>query len=218
MLKIKLFKILACISIIFGKVLPSTPWETLLQGNKKFIKDNVHNKSRAKYSNHQEPCCIVLTGSDSRVSPEAIFQQGIGTMFTVRVAGNVVDDVVIDTIEYAVTHFKSTTLIVMGHTNCGAVIGALKRLKTNKGKVVVPANKNHLNAVLLPIEKAIKAVRIDINSTNALELATKANINYAAQQLLLKSKHIKKAVKTGKIKLIKAEYNVSTGVVATLPK
>lgn len=110
-------------------------WERLLESNNKFVNNQDYYKERIKLVNAQNPCCIILSCSDSRVPPEIIFQQELGKIFTVRVAGEVADNVVVDTIEYAINHFDSTIIVVMGHSECGAVIGALKQLKENNGNI-----------------------------------------------------------------------------------
>ncbi|HSG27698.1 MAG TPA: carbonic anhydrase [Candidatus Krumholzibacterium sp.] len=99
---------------------------TLLNGNRRFVEGAVEaprrdRSRRVETAGGQSPVAIVLCCSDSRVVPELIFDQGIGDLFVVRVAGNVVDDVVLGSIEYAAAHLSTPLLLVMGHTGCGAV-------------------------------------------------------------------------------------------------
>ena len=97
--------------------------DSLKHSNLKYISKNKHEFK--KYLKGQNPEAIVLTCSDSRVVPEKIFNKGIGELFVIRVAGNVViDSSVITSIEYAVSHLKTPLLILLGHTNCGAVKAA----------------------------------------------------------------------------------------------
>ncbi len=86
---------------------------------------NASRERIAQTSGSQAPFAVVLTCSDSRVAPEVIFDRGIGDLFVVRDAGNVVDPLVIGSIEYGVGHLKAPLVVVMGHTNCGAVSAAV---------------------------------------------------------------------------------------------
>jgi len=190
----------------------SSEWHLLEEGNNSFVKNPQFAKQGAKLAAAQNPRCVVVTCSDSRVPPELVFQQGLGELFVARVAGPVADDVVIDSTEYAVGHFDVNTIVVLGHSNCGAVIGALKHLKQNGGQLD-PIAPGHLNAVLIPIEKAILAAGIDIYAPNALELSIRANISYVANQLLTQSTKISAALKSGKITIIGAECDLKTGKV-----
>ncbi len=188
---------------------------SLYRGNKKFIKNPRFASERKGLVKAQNPPCVVLSCSDSRVPPELIFDKGLGELFVSRVAGNVADDVVIDSIEYAVTHFDVSVIVVMGHTNCGAVIGAINHLKANGG-AIDPAGHGHLDAVLIPIETAIVQAGINIYAPEALKHSTRANIAYVANQLLSQSQPISNAVATGQLKIIGSEYNLKTGKVKQL--
>lgn len=189
---------------------PEFGWHKLQRDNNKFINNPKYFKQRAEAVKGQNPPYVILSCSDSRVPPEIIFNQGIGDIFAVRVAGNVTDAVVVDSIEFAVGTWDVNTLIVMGHTDCGAVTGALNRLRRNHGKIDRPRG-DHLNAVLIPIETAIIEARIDIYAHDALEQATRANISYQARQLLKRSPVIRKAVATGQIIIVGSEYVLATG-------
>ena len=205
------------LTLFSSGILSDDTWERLLESNNKFVNNQSYYKERIKLVDAQNPCSIILSCSDSRVIPEIIFQQGPGKIFTVRVAGEVADNVVVDTIEYAINHFDSTIIVVMGHTECGAVIGALKQLKENNGNIPISKDvTDHINAVLIPIEKAIKAANIDIYAPDSLSLSIKANILYVAEELMKKSSIITNAIKRGKIQLIGAEYSLKTGKVTKL--
>lgn len=188
----------------------ASEWKELLKGNDEFVNNHKFAQQRSKLKS-QNPSTVVLGCIDSRAPPELVFNQGLGKLFVARSGGQVLDDVLIDSIEFCVRHFSNVkTVIVLGHTRCGAVEGALARLRKNGG-VVDPDLPGHLLAVLIPIEKAIVAAGINIYAPDALKLSIRANIAYIANQLLSESATIKKAVTKGKVRLIGAELNVLTG-------
>lgn len=194
---------------------PNCDWDKLLIGNEEFVDNPEYAKERAGLVRGQNPHFVILSCSDSRVPPEIVFNQGLGDLFVTRVAGNVTDSIVVDTIEFAVSTWDVTTLIVMGHTNCGAVEGALARLRQNGGQIDHPEG-DHLDAVLIPIETAIVEAGIDIYACNALKLATRANVAYSVKQLLIRSPLISKAVKDGQIIIVGSEYHLKSGKVEEL--
>ena len=101
----------------------------LKEGNRRYVQDNRANPNqsqskRLELKKGQTPHTVILGCSDSRVPPEHVFDQGFGDLFVVRVAGNVIDDIVLGSIEYAVGHLEAGLLMVLGHSNCGAVQAA----------------------------------------------------------------------------------------------
>lgn len=119
---------------------PSSPestanatWSRMLEGNSRFAAGTPEHpwqdrETRESLIDGQHPDAAVLACSDSRVPPEIIFDQGLGNMFTVRTAGQIIDDAVIASLEYAVTHLHVSLLVVLGHEHCGAVAGAVEEL------------------------------------------------------------------------------------------
>src|SRR5579872_6873600 len=98
----------------------SQAWETLLQGNRRYVNDhavncNGHYDRRAEVATGQHPFAMILGCADSRVPPEVIFDQRLGDLFTVRVAGNIADDAALGSLEYASLHFTRSLLVVLGH-------------------------------------------------------------------------------------------------------
>lgn len=184
-------------------------WHSLQKGNKKFIDNPTYIKQRAETAKKQNPAYVVLSCADSRTPPELIFNQGLGKIFCPRVAGNTAGDQVIDSIAFAVNTWDVNTVVVMGHENCGAVVGALARLRKNHGQVDQPDGL--FNAVLIPIEKAIVAAGIDIYARDALDQSIKANVAYVADRLIKKSPIIAEAVKKGQIAIIGSVYSLKTG-------
>src|SRR5699024_7113453 len=157
-------------------------------------------KQRAPLKKGQNPSIIVLSCADSRVTPELIFNQKLGSLFVVRVAGQVVDDVVVDSIEFAVANFNPQIIVVLGHSDCGAVAGAFKHLQESNG--VIDTSRGHLNAVLIPIETAIRKAGIDLRGADALEQSIRANIDYVMNQLIARSNTIAAAIHMGQLIVI----------------
>lgn len=214
----RLFKIILFLFVVTQGLVEANSaalnvWCQLKKGNRSFMRSDKHRRKKLACAG-QNPCTIVLSCSDSRVPPELVFKQSIGDLFVVRVAGEVVDDVVADSIEYAIGHFDSVLIVVLGHSHCGAVVGALNRLKENNGQII--PQPGHIDAVLRPIEMAILAAGIDIYAYNAIELSVIANVNYVANQLLYQSHVISDALESGSISIIGAEYNLTSGKVCTL--
>ena len=105
--------------------------EKLKAGNKRFVEQRLSDKELAKHcaatADGQHPYAIVLACADSRVAPELVFDETIGDLFVIRVAGNVVDPDVLGSIEYAVEHLHVRLIVVLGHDKCGAVTAALSK-------------------------------------------------------------------------------------------
>lgn len=184
-------------------------WHYLQKANRTFIQNPKYIQQRAETAESQNPTYVVLSCSDSRTPPEIIFNQGLGRIFCPRVAGNTAGNQVIDSIAFAVKTWDVTTVVVMGHENCGAVIGALERLRENNGKI--DKRDGIFNAVLRPIEVAIVKSGVDIYAPNALEEATKANVAYTAKKLIKKSRIISHALSSGQIIIVGSVYSLKTG-------
>jgi len=184
-------------------------WHSLQKANKSFISNPKYEQQRSQTAREQNPTYVVLSCADSRTPPEIIFNQGLGRIFCPRVAGNTAGDQVIDSIAFAVNTWDVTTVVVMGHENCGAVVGALERLRHNKGKVDRP--DGIFNAVLIPIEKAIVKAGIDIYGRHALEKSIEANVAYVAKRLIKKSSIIAEALEKGRITIVGSVYHLESG-------
>jgi carbonic anhydrase len=186
-----------------SQVSPKIALERLIEGNNRFM----HDKSicpdrsadrRAASAAKQKPFAIVLGCSDSRVPPELAFDQGIGDLFVVRVAGNVVGDTEIDSVAYSAIYNGSALIVVLGHESCGAVSAVL-------------ANKAH---DIDCIEKFIKpAVAKHRNLNDAIQ----ANIQHSVD-IIKQSSAIAPLIKAGKIEVVGAYYHLKTGKIRFLNK
>ena len=185
-------------------------WRRLQLANVRFVEDPEYIRQRLETAGGQNPSYAVLSCADSRTPPELIFNKGLGKIFCPRVAGNTAGDQVIDSIAFAVATWDISTIVVLGHTSCGAVEGALARLRQNGG--VIDKRNGIFGAVLIPIERAIIKSCVDIYAPNALQQATKANVAFAAERLIEKSDIIAKALESGQIIIVGAIYDLETGV------
>ncbi|MBP8300902.1 MAG: carbonic anhydrase, partial [Planctomycetes bacterium] len=127
--------------------------ERLLAGNARFVSGHAHGEGRdaarrTEVANGQHPYAIVITCSDSRVSPEIVFDAGIGDLFVIRTAGHVIDDHALGSIEYAAEHLHTKTVLVLGHERCGAVGAAMQggELPGHIGSLVTAIAPNIKNA------------------------------------------------------------------------
>lgn len=150
--------------------------QRLKDGNQRFAADKAtherqHADRRAEVAKGQKPFAIVVCCSDSRVSPEIVFDQGLGDLFVVRTAGNVVDDVGLGSIEYAVEHLGTRLVVVVGHTECGAVSAAV-----SGGEV-----HGHLRAVVEAIKPAVEKVKGQAG--DPVDNAVRANVRETVKHL-----------------------------------
>lgn len=188
-------------------------FQRLQNGNNKYVnskinKSEIGNSIRQDlYKNGQNPYVVILTCADSRVIPENIFYTGPGEMIVARVAGNVVDDYVLGTIEFAVDQKKVPLIVVMGHQDCGAIQGALNgNVKGKLGEII--------KSVVPSVEKAKETEKGEKEIFNkAVELNIENSIN-----LIKEDEIVKKYIDSGKVKIVGANYSLETGKVEWLKK
>jgi carbonic anhydrase len=186
-------------------------WADLMAGNRRFVagKPQAHElvSLRRKLSSGQHPNVIVLSCSDSRVSPELVFDQSLGDLFVVRTAGNVADPVGLGSIEYAVDHVHSPVLVVLGHQKCGAVTAACSGDK-------MPSR--NLDAIVDKINPAVTQAKTYAKPADLIDSAIKENVHQSAKDVVANSEIIRTAVQAGKLSVIEAEYQLDTGEVVRL--
>lgn len=187
------------VSFVFGA--QQTALDRLMAGNKRYMQDKPRHPDssacrREETLSQQSPYAIILGCSDSRVPPEIIFDEGVGDLFIVRVAGNVLGATELDSIEYAVKYLGSVLILVMGHQSCGAVTAVLQ----GKGE--------EIEAIADLIKPAIK-------SSKDVESAIKANVQWIVNELK-KTPLVKKYYTEKKIAIQGAYYHLETGEVELL--
>ncbi len=178
--------------------------DRLKSGNERFVADKLDGKlqdssRRADLTGGQQPHTIVLSCADSRVVPELAFDAGLGELFVVRVAGNVANTSSIASIEYAVAHLGTEVIVVMGHESCGAVTAAM-------GGGDNGYNINHLLSHVTP------AIAASGDGAEVNDVVRK-NAELTVGDLTNRSDIIRKAVDSGKVKIVPTYYNLDSGKV-----
>ncbi len=186
-------------------------WANLMAGNKRFVAGKTMARQlpalRDKLAKGQQPRVAVLACSDSRVAPETIFDQSLGDLFVVRSAGNIADAIGVGSLEYAVEHLGSTVIVVIGHTKCGAVTAACSGEK-------MPSS--NLQRIVDKISPAAAKASQSAKPDDVVEAAIKENVHQSAKDVLASSEILQHFLADGKLKVIEAEYNITTGEVIRL--
>jgi carbonic anhydrase len=190
-----------------GQLTPDQALTLLLRGNERFVAgwpDHPNQSARRRREvsdSEQQPFAIILSCSDSRVPPEIIFDQGLGDLFVIRVAGNIIDDAILGTIEYAVEHLHTPLVMVLGHDKCGAVTAAVQ-------DVALP---NHIQSLAKALWPAIEAARTQ--SGDLISNAIDANVQRAVTALRASEPVLAQARAARHIQIVGARYNLDTGKV-----
>lgn len=194
---------------------PTEALERLRAGNARFVEDkpslNLSAVDRARLQSGQTPFAVILGCSDSRVPTEIVFDQGLGELFVIRVAGNIVAPSQIGSIEFAAQKFATKLVVVLGHTSCGAVEATIDELRR-------PAEKQSRN--IAAIVGRIRPSVMDLLESGEVmdhdELvgrAVRENVRYSANALRHGSDIIEELIGNGELLIVGAEYSLDTGVV-----
>lgn len=191
--------------------------ERLIKGNKQFVSSrnlplSAHSQTiRAELVDGQNPFAIILGCSDSRVPAEIVFGQGLGDLFVIRVAGNIVAPSQIGSVEFAASLFNTRLVVVLGHSNCGAIKATINALECKD----LNASKN-IEAIVSRIQPTVQSLMsTDLkNDKHALEHeAMRANVRASANQLRHGSEIIERMVAEEQLLIVGAEYLLETGEV-----
>ena len=190
---------------------PDKIWSDLMEGNQRFVIGKMKAQAvvpvRHSLEHSQHPKVMVLSCSDSRVPPELVFDQTLGSLFEVRTAGNIASSLGLASLEYAFDHLGSSVLLVMGHTECGAVTAACS------GEKMPTAN---LQAMVDQIEPAVTRAKRSATGNALIEAAIKENVHESAAYVLAHSELLRRGKEEGKLTIIEAEYQLDTGRVVRL--
>lgn len=188
-----------------------TAIQKLEEGNKRFSSGKpVHPDETLErlheLSSGQSPFAIVVSCSDSRVPVELIFDQGLGDIFTIRTAGNVIGDYELGSIEYAVEHLDCKLIVVLGHKKCGAV----KAFIESKGKYT---HNDHIKKIIEYIEKEKEENSLIQNHQLSMDNAVSANVVHAVNYLKKSEPILKERFNSKKLMIVGAVYDIETGMV-----
>lgn len=199
---------------------PEEALERLMAGNARYAsgtpqRPNQDAARRTEVAGGQSPFAVVVGCSDSRVPVEVVFDQGLGDLFVVRTAGNLIDDVGAASIEFAVSALGARLVMVMGHQRCGAVKATVDATlaRERESPAAAPASPasppNLLNALVTRIQPAVDTVR-DMEG-DMLENAIRANAQGMAHHLQSRSLVIQDAIQQGNIRIVSSVYDLDTG-------
>ena len=214
---------------------PTDALEKLKAGNNRYVAGTVGDKKvsnkkdsdkkadfRSLDVNTQQPFAVVLGCSDSRVPPEVIFDQGLGDLFVVRVAGNVVTDEGIGSIEFAASKFGTRLVLVLGHSHCGAVSVCLDQVRQTEQQGVegvkdadgMSANLAAIISKISPAAEAAHQAQAKEGKDDILAAAIRANVEAGVRDLQARSPLLADLVQSGEARILGAEYALATGEVA----
>lgn len=187
---------------------PATALQMLKDGNKRFLANSEVSRSLltqvSETQGGQFPFAVVLSCIDSRVPVELVLDQGIGDLFSIRVAGNVVNEDVLGSAEYACKVAGSKVVVVMGHSKCGAVTAACQGVELG--------NITPLLAKIQPAVASIKSENVELDG-EGIEKVVERNVTFSADQIRKESSILAEMESAGEITIIEAMYDVASGKV-----
>jgi len=189
----------------------------LREGNDRFVAGVRSSGSLASHARRselvsgQEPFAIILGCSDSRVPAEIVFDQGLGDLFVIRVAGNIVASSLVGSVEFAAERFGTPLVVVMGHSSCGAVVATIEELMRPQ-----PSQSRNLRSIVdrvRPSVEALLATDLCNNPEALLQAAVRSNVRASADHLRHGSEILERLIEHGSLLVVGAEYSLETGVV-----
>ena len=191
--------------------------ERLRDGNRRFATNMrrldplVSDAPRSELANEQHPFAIILGCSDSRVPPEVVFDQGLGNLFVIRVAGNIVAPSQVDSVEFAASRFGTRLVMVLGHSQCGAILATLEELRQPK-----ESHSPYLRSIfdrVRPSVTGLLATEFKNDPDTLVKQAVRANVRASANQLRHGSAVLEQLIENEDLVVVGAEYSLETGVV-----
>jgi carbonic anhydrase len=191
--------------------------QRLREGNLRFV-SNVRSLDaltspmrRLALTTGQEPFAIILGCSDSRVPAELVFDQGLGDLFVIRVAGNIVASSQVGSVEFAAARFGTRLVVVLGHSQCGAILATLEELQQTSGRP--SRNLRSIVDRVRPSVETLLATGLRDDPAELVRQAVRANIRASAHQLRHGSELLEQMVQHGGLAVVGAEYSLESGVV-----
>ena len=192
-------------------ITPSMALEILKEGNKRFMNNLKANRNLLEQANEtsdgQHPFAVILSCIDSRTSAELIFDQGLGDIFSVRIAGNIINEDILGSMEFACKVAGSKIIAVLGHTKCGAVKGACDHVEMG-----------NLTALLSKIQPAVYDEKTELNdrsssNTDFVEKVSVINVKRTVQAIMERSPILKEMILSGEIGIVGGIHNIANGEV-----
>ncbi len=200
-----------------GGLTPREALERLREGNKRYVQDlltqpaSADRKARAALVAGQNPIAVILSCSDSRVPSELVFDQGLGDLFVVRVAGNVVAPSLVGSVEFAAAYFKTRLVVVMGHEKCGAVTSTLSAVRS-----LEPALTENIRDIVDRCRPAVESVvraGKGLSDEELLDQAIRANVRHSCDSLRHGSRLLERLYRDEGLLVVGALYDLETGMV-----
>lgn len=197
------------------KITPKIALHLLMEGNKRFVNNLKVNRNLLQQVNEtsdsQHPFAVILSCIDSRTSVELIFDQGLGDVFSVRIAGNIVNTDILASMEFATKIAGAKIIVVLGHTRCGAIKGACDHVEMG-----------HLTSLLNKIEPAVNAEKTTLHDRHAsnavfVENVAEINVKKTVQAILSRSPILKDLIESGACGLVGGMHDITTGIVSFYP-
>jgi carbonic anhydrase len=194
-----------------SSISPSMALELLKEGNKRFVSNLKINRNLLQQANEtsdgQHPFAVILSCIDSRTSAELIFDQGLGDVFSVRIAGNIINEDILGSMEFGCKVAGAKIIVVLGHTKCGAVKGACDN--------VALGNLTGLISKIKPAVEQEMTTSENRNSSNAtfVENVAELNVSLSVKNIMLNSPIIAEMVKNGEINIVGGVHDITTGEV-----
>lgn len=200
-------------------VSPDQVLKDLMAGNQHYASGHMvfpHQspERRTEVAGTQHPVAVIVGCSDSRVSPEIVFDEGIGDLFVVRTAGNRLDDLVLASIEYAVDHLGCTLVVVMGHERCGAITAAIDAEKEPAGNHGNDADDSHVPVLLHLLQDAVTKAKNEPG--DRVDNTVVENIRLVTRDLPKQSPLLAGKIKAGTLQVVGVRYDLDSGVVSTI--
>jgi carbonic anhydrase len=191
--------------------------ERLREGNRRFASEALNSEApinerrRREVAAAQEPFAIILGCSDSRVPAEIVFDQGLGDLFVIRVAGNIVAPSQIGSVEFAAERYHTPLVVVLGHSNCGAILATIEELSRSTDE-----RSRNLRSIVDRVRPSVQALigtSLAHDHDSLVQKAVRANIRMSADHLRHGSEILEGLIQKDELMVVGAEYSLETGLV-----
>ena len=191
--------------------------QRLREGNLRFVSEDrnaeaaAHSSRRRAVAAAQQPFAIILGCSDSRVPAELVFDQGLGDLFVIRVAGNIVAPSQVGSVEFAAERYGVRLVVVLGHSSCGAILATLEELGRPS-----PEQSRNLRSIVDRIRPSVETLMhtdLKLNPDELVHQAVRANIRASADHLRHGSEILEQLIQENGLRVVGAEYSLETGLV-----